>query len=274
MALSGSGAASGAAAGSAFGPWGTVIGGVLGAFLNKKKAAPTAPFVPLEQLDPINAQAEQRRAITGNLEAEGDIESLLTRANRYQQGQASDLLESAVPGYGRLSKSILRRGQEASDNPYDLPKEVQDNLQRIAAERGITVGNRGQSQKFSALRDLGVNMLDYGNQNFQRSLQALQMVTGLAPRVSPMSPLSFYLSPAQNIGVAAGNQQMQQQTNLFNNTGAQATAQGGYNAQTAASNFNRQNMWDNLIGAIMAAPSVGGKKGGTTWDVFGTGEVK
>lgn len=271
MSISGSGAAagavSGAQAGSAFGPWGTAIGaglgGILGAFsAKKKKAAPTAPFVPLSAPTPINVGEEQHNALAANLSAEGDIESLLARSNRFQQGQASDLLEKAIPGYGRLSQSILSRGQEASDNPYDLPPEVQQNLTRIAAERGISVGNRGQSGKFSALRDLGVNMLDYGNQNFQKSLQALQTVTGLAPRISPMSPLSFYLNPAQAIGTAAGNQSALYQTNLYNNQGAQATAQGRNNAETAASNFNSQNSWDTLIQAIGMIPSVASKSAG------------
>lgn len=249
MTLSGSGASSGAAAGTAIMPgWGTVIGGILGAFLNKKKAAPVAPFTPTPTIDP---QAQQRSAISGNIAAEPDLESLLAQSNKFQQGQASDLLEKAVPGYGKLSASITKRGQEASDHPYDLPVEVQQNLERIAAEKGLKVGTSGETRKFSALRDLGVNMLDYGNQNFQKSLSALSTVTGLAPRVSPMSPLSFYLTPGQQLGTAGQNAGI----TSANNAGAQATAQGGNNVNTAAGNWNNQNMWDNLIRSISAVPA-------------------
>lgn len=257
------GAATGASYGSVFGPIGTgvgaVVGGLLGAFANKKKAAPTAPFTPTPLID---AQAEQRNAINGNLAIEGDLESLLARSNRFQQGQASDLLEQAVPGYGKLSASIAKRGQEAADHPYDLPPEVQDNLNRLAAERGVKVGTMGQTQKFSALRDLGVNMLDFGNQNFQKSIQALSTVTGLAPRVSPLSPLSFMLTPTQQLGIAHTNAGITQ----ANNAGGQGTAQGGFNAQTAAQNWNSQNMWDNLLGAlgIIQGMMPQGKAGGKT----------
>jgi hypothetical protein len=272
MAFSGSGAASGAAAGSAFGPWGTVIGGLIGAFATQKKTAPVAPFVPVKPIDaptPVDAAAEQKKALAGNLASQGDIESLLSRSNKYQQGQASSLLEQAVPGYGKLSASILSRGQQAADHPYDLPPEVQANLSRIAAERGISVGNRGQSQQFSALKDLGVNMLDYGNQNFQRSLQALQTVTGLAPRVSPMSPLSFYLTPGQTLGnaqqnVNTGINVATTNANIArgNNSGQQDTLQAGYNDRTAVQNWNNANLWDGLVGTI--GPMAQILRGGTT----------
>lgn len=244
-----SGAASGATAGSVFGPWGTaigaVIGGVAGAYGTKKKAAPTAPFVPTPLL---NAQQIQQQAISGSQANESSLEQLLAQSNRFQQGQASSLMEQAVPGYAKLSASITSAGQQQIDHPYDLPKDVQDNLNRIAAERGIKVGSAGQTQKFSALRDLGVNMLQYGKDNFQGALQALQTVTGLAPRVSPMSPMSFMLNSSQQLGIAQANQQ----TIQANNLGIQQTAQGTYNAQTAASNFNNQNTWNNLLGALGA----------------------
>lgn len=268
MAISGSGAASGAAAGSAFGPWGTVIGGLIGAFANKKKAAPTAPFVPVNPITgapAVNAQEQQQASISGNLASEDDLEKLLSQSNKFQQGQASSLLEQAVPGYGKLSSSITGLSQQKADHPYDLPPEVQQNLSRIAAEKGINTGTSGQTRQFSALRDLGVNMLDYGSQNFQQALQGLQTVTGIAPKVSPMSPMSFLLTPGQNIGVAQGNQQVQQNTQVTNaniarqnNTGQQDTTQGGNNAGTAASNFNNQNMWDNLTRSITSIPASGG----------------
>jgi len=263
-----SGAASGTATGSMFGPWGTVIGGVLGAFANKKRAARTAPFTPISQItapSAIDAGKVNKDTIDANLTAQGGLEQLLSQSNKFQQGQASSLLEQAVPGFGKLSQSILSNSQQAAEHPYDLPPEVQKNLSRIAAEKGIKVGSGGQTQQFSALRDLGTNMLDYGNQNFQHALSGLSTVTGLSPRVSPMSPLSFMLTPGQGLGVAQQNQQTQFDTqrvnagiNQFNSSGAQQTQQGQYNAGAAAMNFNNQNVWDNLIRGISAMPHFGG----------------
>lgn len=254
MPLSGSGAASGATAGSAFGPWGTVIGGLLGAFANQKKAPPIAPFTPTPT---INPQQQQQSAISGNQSVLPSIDDLLSQSNKFQQGQASSLMESAVPGYGALSASITGSATQKAQNPYALPPEVQQNLQRIAAERGVSVGSQGQTQSFSALRDLGVNMLDYGNANFSQALQGLQTVTGVAPKVSPMSPLSFLLTPSQQIGVAGTDASITQ----ANNQGAQSTAQGGYNVNAAATNFNNANMWQNLLqmlGGLNAQGALGG----------------
>lgn len=197
--------------------------------LNKKKAPATvAP-------EPVDLQAEQKKAVAGNLANENDIETLLTKANRFTQGQATDLMEQSVPGYGAFASSLLKAGQEKLENPYDLPQGVIDNLTRIGAERGVSRGTRGQFNQYDVQRDLGVNMLEYGKSNFAQALQALTTVTGTAPRVSPMSPLSMYVTPQQTAQVAAGN-----------NAEQQAAAQGGANARAAASNANNQNLWDSL----------------------------
>ncbi len=212
--------------------WGAAIaaaGAIGSAYLGKKKAPATAAVTPVNLVD------EQKNALAGNIGNEGSIEQLLSGANKFAQGQATDLMEQAVPGFGKLSQSILASGQKKIDNPYDLPDEVIQNLNRVSAERGISRGTRGQTNQYSALRDLGVNMLDYGNNNFQQALQALSTVTGLSPRISPMSPMSFYVTPQQNAQVAAGN-----------NANAQAVQQGANNAATAAGNFNTQNLWDTL----------------------------
>ena len=198
----------------------------------KKKAPEAAPYVP------VNLQQTQTRANAGNQAAEGSIEDLLTRANSYTQGQATDLMEKAVPGYANFAKTLLASGENKLQHPYDLPQDVIDNLTRISAERGVQRGTQGQFNQYSGLRDLGLNMLDYGNQNFNQALSALTTVTGTAPRVSPMSPLSFYVTPQQQ----AQNQQ-------YTNTQQQRIQQDANDATTAAKNFNTQNLWDSLSSA-------------------------
>jgi hypothetical protein len=137
------------------------------------------------------------------------------------------------------------------DDPYSLPKDVSDNLTRIAAERGISTGVRGQAGDFSLLRDFGVNMLDYGDRRVSQAHSLLSTVASLAPRVNPMSPLSFYVTPQQQMAVTTDN-----------NRTKQGIDQGHENAKTAAANWNRNNMWESITSAMsMGASALGGAGG-------------
>lgn len=227
-----SGAASGAAAGSAFGPWGTAIGGVLGlasGLLGKKKAAATAPYTP------VDLQKAQRQAIEGNLINQGGIEALLDRANSFESEQALELMEKAMPGYGKLASRLTGLTNELLTNPYDLPADVEKNLERQAAERGIAVGGGGKFSEFSLLRDLGLNQISFGQSRIAQAQGLTGLLASLAPKVNPMSPMSFYVNPGQTAQIAAGN-----------NAATQEIAQSGLNASAAAGNANRQSLWDGI----------------------------
>lgn len=248
-----SSAASGAATGfSIGGPWGAAIGGGIGllsSLLNKQKA-PSAvtqtPFVPTD------LAAEQRKAIGANQIAEGDIEALLARANTFNQGQASGLMEQAVPGWSKLSQKFLQTADSLVTNPYDVPKDVENNLARIAAERGISSGARGQFSQFSLLRDLGVNALKYGESRVNQGAGLLQLIGSLSPKVSPLSPLSFYITPQQSAQVAGQNA-----AGAAGVAGAnQGVAQGAENAGVAAMNWNRNNMWQSISDFAAVTPSL------------------
>lgn len=218
---------------------GTTAVSVGSSFLNKPKAPAAAQYTPVNLVD------EQKKAVEGNIGQENNIEALLTQANKFAQGQATDLMNQAVPGYSAYAAKLLKSGSDKLSNPYALPQDVMDNLNRISAERGISRGTAGQANQYSALKDLGVNMLDYGNNNFNQAIQALSAVTGTAPRISPMSPMSFYVTPAQSAQAAQGNNQNQQ-----------AIQQGANNANAAASNFGNQNLWDSIskgAGSILGA---------------------
>lgn len=224
----------------------SVIGGAVVANNTKKRTPDTVDYKP------VDLQAEQTKAIQGNLSNENSIENLLSRSNKFAQTQASDLMEQAIPGYTKFAQGLLKSGQQALDNPYAVPQDVQDNLTRIAAERGISRGTRGQFNQYSALRDLGVNMLDYGNANFNRAVSALSAVSGTAPRINPMSPMSFYVTPGQAI-----------QNTTNNNTQAQAIGQGAANAQAGTTNYNQQNLWDSISKGIGMIDWGGVSKGKT-----------
>jgi hypothetical protein len=228
MPFSGSGAASGAAAGSAFGPWGALIGGVAGGFFGGSKAQAPA------MAPPVDLQAEQAKAIAGNTANESSIEALLGRANTFQQEQASSLLEKAMPGYGALSKSLTATAQSELADPYGLPKDVQDNIAQLAAERGISAGTKGEFNDFSLLRDFGINSLQYGQSRINSAQGITGLLASIAPKVNPLSPMSMFVTPGQQ------QQNAQQQ---------QSATQAGLNADAAAANFNDANSWDSITKA-------------------------
>ncbi len=260
---------SGAAAGSAFGPWGTVIGagaGLIGSLLNKKKSPAAVTLPPWQDIpgyQTTDLGAEQRKSVSGNIAQEGDIESLLARGNAFNQGQASSLMEQAVPGWGKLSQKFLQTADSLVTNPYDVPADVQANLTRIAAERGISSGARGQFSQFSLLRDLGVNSLNYGQSRIGQAQGLLQLVGSLSPRVNPLSPMAFYSTPGQFAQVDQQNASGVLQGNLINAQGRQGvlnTNQGvnqlANNAANDASNFNLANRWKNISDFVALMPSL------------------
>lgn len=249
---------SGAAAGSAFGPWGTVIGagvGLVASLMNKAKSPKPVYQAPYES---VNLAGEQRSAIDANEIAEGDIEALLARANTFNQGQASGLMEQAIPGWSKLSQKFLQTADSMITNPYDVPKDVENNLARIAAERGISSGGRGQFSQFSLLRDLGVNALSYGQSRISQGQSLLQLIGSLSPKVSPLSPLSFYITPQQSATVAGQNSAGAVQVAANN----QVTGQGAENATTLIGNYNREKQFQSISDFVAMTPSfIAGFKG-------------
>lgn len=242
MAGIATGALSGAASGTAIFPGvGTVIGGLVGGLAGalsgggKKKAPATIPYVP------VDPQAEQNKAISGNLTAAPSLDELLAQSNTFQQSQASQLMEKALPGYGKFAANLTGTASKLAADPYAVPKSVVDQLTQYAAENNISAGT-GAASGFSEsnlLRSLGVNALQYGQSNLAAATNALSVLTGTAPRTSPMSPMSFLVTPQQQIQ----NQQM-------TNTQGQAIGQGAANASAQIQNSNSGNLWDNTVIAL------------------------
>lgn len=191
-------------------------------------------------IDPTQVQAD---TIRGNVQNTPEIEALLRRANSFTQGQNLSLLNQAIPGYSQIAQNLSNQAQQASANPYALPKEFSDTLARQAAERGISTGVRGQAQDFSLLRDFGVNSLQYGQQQLASSQNILTTLAGLA-KVNPLSPLSMYIQPGQALQVASENR---------------SAEQAYLNAQQAAANKRAAAPWEGLSAA---AGVFGGMYGG------------
>lgn len=229
--------------------WG-MIGGAVVTGVGSYLARPKAPKVA--GIEDIDLQAEQKKALEGNLASQGSIEALISRGNQFSTDQALGITEKTMPGFGDLTKSLTSRAQGLADNPYDVPQEVQKNLERIAAEKGISAGTRGQFADFSLLRDLGVNQLEYGRSNLNQAQQITGLLSAIAPKVNPMSPLSFYVTPGQQAGTTANNRGQQR-----------AIQQGGNNAEAAANNAANADLWGSLtkIAGLYMGQDDGGKGG-------------
>ena len=224
--------------------WAAVAGAVVSAGAavysaskNKKVAPGQAP-----QIDP---QAVQDQTIQGNIKNQADIEKLTASTNSFDQSQALSLMNQAMPGYSSLAGKLTSRASDLASNPYSVPADVQQNLSRLAAEKGVSTGRSGQAGQFSLLRDLGVNELQYGQSNLNQASGITSLLASIAPKVNPMSPMSMYLTPQQGLNAAMGNQ---------------STQQAALNAQAGAQNANTQtqaNMWGQIGAAASSATSAG-----------------
>lgn len=232
----------------------TVVGGAINANQAKKGAAKVATY------QPVDYTSVQSDAIAGNLSNSSGIEALLSRGNAFNADQALSIQNQTMPGYSALAKSLTSRAQGLADNPYDVPKEVEDNLARLAAERGISAGTRGQFNDFSLLRDFGVNQLQYGRENLNQAQSITGLLATIAPKVNPMSPMSFYVTPAQREATVTNN-----------NAQSQAIAQGAINAQNAATNAGNANMLASLT--QIAGMYAGSKSGSTSTNADPSGGV-
>lgn len=228
----------------------TAAGSIGSAAMNKQKA-PTAV-----QYTPVDLQQTQNQAIQGDLGASSGLDQLLSQSNQFQQQQASSLMNQALPGYSGFASNLTNTASSLAANPYQVPQSVVDQLSQYSAENNISAGT-GASSGFSSsnlLRSLGVNALQYGQSNLSAATSALSVLTGTAPRISPTSPLSFMVTPAQ-----------QAQNQLYTNTQGQAINQGANNAATAAGNANSSSLWDSV------ASSAGSLSGPLMQAIMGNG---
>ena len=220
---------------------GTAYGAMSQASAAKKAAAASAA----NKVAPVDLQEEQTKAIDGNLANQKKINTLVSSTNTFNQSQATSMMEQAIPGFSALQSKLMTTTNDLLTNPYDLPKDVQTNLERLAAERGVSAGTRGTFNEFSLIRDIGVNSLQYGQSRINQAGGLAGIISSIAPKANVMSPLSFYNTPSQY----AANAQT-------NNANAQAVQQGAYNAAAAASNYQNAGIANAITGLAGVAGSV------------------
>ena len=221
----------------------SAAGSIGGALLNKASAPATA------QYQNVNPTQVQSNAIQGDLSTLPQANQLANASNSTDLMQAISNLNTALPGFSGLQQGLVGQASNMAANPYALPQQAIGQILQTGAENNI-MGGTGAASGFSqnnSLRSLGINVEQYGQQQFQNSLSALSTLTGTAPNVSPVSPLTFMLTP-QNALSAVTN----------NNTQNQAVQQGANNAAAAASNYNSANLFDSLTSQIGPLSSAAG----------------
>lgn len=195
----------------------SVVGGVVQGEMAKKGGAKA---VYTEPTDPI---AIAKNTIEGNTRLLPSAGNLSRDISMQESDLMSDLMEKQIPGFSRMQGKLTDRADAMLSDPYSLPPEVAANIERLAAERGVSVGGRGQFGDFSVLRDLGRNSLDFGSQQIQQAQSIWSLVNSVAPKVNPVSPLAFLPTTGQAI-----------EADVRNKSNTQATAQGAANNAAAA----------------------------------------
>jgi hypothetical protein len=215
---------------------------VYSASQNKAKAPATVPY---QNVDPTQVQ---NNAISGDIASLGNATTLANSSNTAEAQSALAARNITQPGYSALAGNLSTDANNLASNPYAVPQSVVDQLSQYAAENNIGEGT-GNASGFSQnnlLRSLGVNSLQYGAQNLASATSALSTLSGTAPNISPVSPLSFLLTPSQALSTAT--------TNATNN---QQIGQGAANAAAAAQNANSNNLWDTITSQIQPLTSAG-----------------
>ncbi len=203
----------------------SIIGSVGGALLGRQKA-PQQAAPP--KIDVAQAAADAANANAQNFSKNA---ALSTKTNDFNQAEAIRLLDKAIPGFSAMQAKMMQGANQDMDASMSggLNPAMTANLNRLAAEKGVSRGTSGNFNQFSAMRDFGVNMMDWQNANRARALSTMSSVFGQSARVSPMSPMSMFVSPSQTL-----------EANRFNEEGRYNAQQGQFNAQSAASNYNAQ----------------------------------
>ncbi len=206
-----------------------VAGGIkIGAAALGKQKAPGA--VPLEQID-IGATSQE--ALDVNLANLDEIEQLISRSSEITDEAALASLDRLIPGFRNLQQRLIGFATERTEKPFELPREIIDQLARVSAERGFVSGVdvRSGVGSFDLLRNLGITSLEFGRQNIQDAASIFGQVREATPIFSPINPASFMFSPQNVTDLRAREADINQQI-----------LQSEETARVAAGNVNRAAM--------------------------------
>lgn len=163
----------------------------------------------LIDIDPTRVQ---RDTIAGNLQNLPQAEKLASQYNQFSTDQLLKALERMMPGYGALRDSVT--SNIGSMVRGEIPKDVEQQLQRRAAEKGITLGTAGSNfQSYDALRNLGLTSLDITRQGLGAAASWVQS----APRAPQFDIASMMFTPQQRLAFEFQQAQANVPIRSFNN---------------------------------------------------------
>lgn len=130
------------------------------------------PKVP--DFEPIDVQAQQKKAISGNAAALPQLQQLGSRINTFNQNEINRMLEMAMPGYSKLRDKTTSNIMDWSSGK--LPQDVSDEVARNAATRALYggYGGTGMGRNLTA-RDLGLTSLDLMTKGFDAATRWMGM---------------------------------------------------------------------------------------------------
>ena len=178
---------------------------MLQALLTKKPKVPQ--FKPIDFGD-IQSQAAQD--YTNLLPA---LQPLAEKFNTLAGTEMEKALERSLPGYRNLVNMGTSNIQSYLRG--EVPEDVQANLERQAAEKGVALGTSGsQFGKFDTLRNLGLTSLALSEKGLDA---ASRWIDSAASRTPTFNFSSMFISPTQRVGIREAEAQFQWQRNWLAN---------------------------------------------------------
>lgn len=180
--------------GGILGGVGSLVGGLLG--------AGSKPKIPA--FTPVDAGAEQAKAIQGNLANFSSASELAAKTSAADQAALTEQLRKAIPGYDQIVSKASQNIQNQLAG--EINPDVSAQVQRSTAAKAIAGGygaSSGLGRSLTA-RDLGLTSMGIQQQGFGNALNYIQNQRATAT-AQPMSVSSMFLSPQQRIGTAQFN---------------------------------------------------------------------
>lgn len=265
--------------------WGLAIGAAIAAAgtaysaSQQKKAAAqrnAALKDGVQELEPVELpdaeRVNARKTALNYIDTLGDYSGYASRIadflNQYQ-------LSRTLGGYRRMQPFFSQIQQQVGQNALDmargeLPSDVQNQITRMAAEKGIqggygygSQGAKGGALANLNLRNLGLTSLDMAKYGSELGLRVNQQAAALTPKViNPMElfarPEQFYATEQFNVGQA--NQFTLAENNMLNQAALQNTSLQN-NLATALAQNDYQSALQQAQAVQQIASIVGGAAG-------------
>lgn len=177
------------------GLFGDLVTNAMGGFPKK----PEVPYAPS-----VSPQVAQTTAAKGNLATLPELESLADATNTFNVGQRRKMLDSAIPGYGKLTgqASDVLSGWLGGELSPDVASAVRRNANNRAFAGGYS--GSGMADSLTA-RDLGLTSLDLQKMGVQ-SLNPYLATTGQLGMPQEFLPQSQFVSTPEQIAAEQWNE--------------------------------------------------------------------